>query len=94
MEFLSVALILKAGIQEFCERLMSSAVEAISDYENFRQNPRDSLGTSRRRQKNGCRECYACGRKDQNRTKGRLQLYNVGRTFSKRMALDILGPLP
>ncbi|GBL81222.1 Transposon Ty3-I Gag-Pol polyprotein [Araneus ventricosus] len=42
-----------------------------------------------------CRECHACGARKgpKTRTKGRLQRYNVGAPF-KRMALDILGPLP
>ncbi|GBM01486.1 Retrovirus-related Pol polyprotein from transposon 412 [Araneus ventricosus] len=42
-----------------------------------------------------CKECHACGARTghKTRTKGRLQLYNVGAPF-ERMALDILGPLP
>ncbi|KAF8789953.1 Gypsy retrotransposon integrase-like protein 1 [Argiope bruennichi] len=42
-----------------------------------------------------CRECHACGPRKgpKTRTKGRLQLYNVGAPF-ERIALDILGPFP
>ncbi|GBN81789.1 Retrovirus-related Pol polyprotein from transposon 297, partial [Araneus ventricosus] len=44
---------------------------------------------------NWCRECHAFGARKgpKTRTKGRLQLYNVGAPF-ERMALNILGPFP
>ncbi|GBM56921.1 Transposon Ty3-G Gag-Pol polyprotein [Araneus ventricosus] len=42
-----------------------------------------------------CRECHACGARKgpKTRTKGRLQLYNVGAPF-ERMSLDVLRPFP
>ncbi|GBN42479.1 hypothetical protein AVEN_32441-1 [Araneus ventricosus] len=44
---------------------------------------------------NWCRDCHACGARNltKTRTKGRLQLYNVGAPL-ERMAFDILGPFP
>ncbi|GBM15598.1 hypothetical protein AVEN_95238-1 [Araneus ventricosus] len=65
-----------------------------SYYENFEAKPRILLDRLRADVEKWCRECHACGaEKDKTRTKGRLQRYNVAH-LSKRMALDILGPLP